>query len=67
MVGIQTCSEVGGHCLNEDAFCVQAHPLAAGTAAIISFAAPASVSSHVEWSFSSLVKLPILLTVSWVQ
>src|SRR5438094_669762 len=28
MVGVQTCSEVGGHPLNEDAFCVQAHPFA---------------------------------------
>jgi hypothetical protein len=27
MVGVQSCSEVGGHRLNEDAFCVQAHPL----------------------------------------
>ena len=63
MVGIQTCSEVGGHCLNEDAFCVQAHPLAAGTAAIVSVAAPASVGSPLEWPFSSLIKLPILPTM----
>jgi serine/threonine protein phosphatase PrpC len=28
MVGVQSCSEVGDHRLNEDAFCVQAHPLA---------------------------------------
>ncbi len=27
MVGVQSYSEVGGHRLNEDAFCVQAHPL----------------------------------------
>jgi serine/threonine protein phosphatase PrpC len=28
MVRVQSCSEVGDHRLNEDAFCVQAHPLA---------------------------------------
>src|SRR4051794_10771466 len=28
MVGVQSCSEVGSHRLNEDAFWVQAHPLA---------------------------------------
>lgn len=27
MIGVQSYSEVGGHCLNEDAFCVQAHPV----------------------------------------
>jgi serine/threonine protein phosphatase PrpC len=29
MVSVQSCSEAGGHRHNEDAFCVQAHPLAA--------------------------------------
>jgi serine/threonine protein phosphatase PrpC len=28
MVGVHSCSEAGGHRHNEDAFCVQAHPLA---------------------------------------
>ena len=27
MIGVQSYSEVGGHRLNEDAFCVQCHPL----------------------------------------
>lgn len=27
MIGVQSCSEVGGHRLNEDVFCVGAHPL----------------------------------------
>jgi serine/threonine protein phosphatase PrpC len=29
MIGVHSYSEVGGHRLNEDAFCIQAHPLAA--------------------------------------